>query len=146
MGAYTLYDTGQLVSSIQSFYVVLSINFFTSMNFQYSPVKCPTFFLFCFIIVKKWYLLGKCSQSVPLFERFLLKKVGHFGVMHCTSFFSFTELLRCTGQGLIGLNTLLDYHEGHGMPWHDLIQRRTIFSMHHFQKRRRISDRKFIFK
>ena len=38
--------------------------------------KCPTFLLLCFIIVQKWYLLGKCSQSVPLFRRFLLKKSG----------------------------------------------------------------------
>jgi len=41
--------------------------------------KCSTFFLFCFcfIIVQKWNLLSKCSQSVPLFQCFLLKKVGH---------------------------------------------------------------------
>ena len=38
--------------------------------------KCPTFFLFCFIIVQKWYLLGKCSQSVPRFQRFFCEKSG----------------------------------------------------------------------
>ena len=30
--------------------------------------------------------MGKCSQSVPLFQRFLLKKVGHIGVTHCNKF------------------------------------------------------------
>ena len=36
--------------------------------------KCPTFFLFCFIIARKQYLLGKCSYSVPLFQGFCSKK------------------------------------------------------------------------
>jgi len=31
--------------------------------------------LFCFIIVQKWYLLGKCSQSVTHFQRFFIEKM-----------------------------------------------------------------------
>ena len=42
-----------------------------------SHPKVSHFFIFCFIIGQKWCLLGKCSQSVPLFQRILLKKVTH---------------------------------------------------------------------
>ena len=56
--------------------------------------KCLTFLLFCFIIVQKEYFLGKCSQSVPLFQRFFFfKKVGHFGVTHCDSNIFFIKIL-----------------------------------------------------
>ena len=36
--------------------------------------NCHTFCLFWFIIVQKWYLLGKCSQIVTIFCSFLGKK------------------------------------------------------------------------
>ena len=35
--------------------------------------------------------MGKCPQSVPVFQRFLLKKLGHFGVTHCSLFLQKNE-------------------------------------------------------
>jgi len=48
---------------------------YTVHDLKLSHSKLSHFFpfLFCFIIVQKWHLLGKCSQIVTLFWSFFLK-------------------------------------------------------------------------
>ena len=54
-------------------------------KFKHSPwPQIVTLFFSFFVIVQKWYLLGKCSQIITLFRSFFFwKKAWQFEVMDC---------------------------------------------------------------
>ena len=94
--------------------------------------KCPTFFIFCIITAQKWCLWGKWSQSVPLFQRFLLKKVGHFGVTHCicsigNPFSKFSNFLHPTTYHIFVIIGAVGHIFGHS-------GRKSIRSCHHQER------------
>ena len=80
------YDESKIpIPGSQKFPLLVGLNGKKTRTTVHDP-KVSHFFPFLFYYSPKWYLLGICSQSVPLFQRFLLKKVGYFGVMDCIAF------------------------------------------------------------